>query len=664
MKKKIIGMILSLSLCLQSGIIYAKDTISLPITAYEQENGITDIEMFEYQHGATFGARVTPKELSKWDIDSREYFHDWANTQDIFYYQDQEGMLHIVHCEEKQLKDVKLDENYQVIDTVTIKTELPMVGGFYYDPKGIFYVVSGQINEEEDPNKIVIVIEKFDQTWVLKGSTKIKGNYEHLFEGIIDPFSYGSCRMEIYGEYLIVHTARRMFVHEDGLNHQSNLCFVINTEAMTPIDSPKTPYVSHSLNQFVVADEDGNMYYLNHGDAYPRAIELSKYSGWTAPSELGKYRNQEGRKLGIFPFINREKEHYSYTGCIVTGFEKIGNQLITVGASIPQDRTQSENGKDFRNKNVFVIYTDKYLNQSKSIWLTDYNPTTLQYEVTEPKLIKVNEERFIILYGVKQKDTYILCYRELDNNGNVLEAIDYKDVALIGNSQPLFDGKRIFWLGYDRERSWEEKVKVLLHSIPYGKIPIEQMDKEKDEITIKEGESYTLAPALTPNLPEHLADIVWRSEDEQTATVKNGILTGGFYGKTTLVGTLGNKKIQYDVEVQYDANNKPLGQIQLKTKSLKGNQFQFEWKPVKGAYGYEIYKRQKNGTYKKIKTLNARTTKCVVQRQKTDKKYSYKIRAYGMKANGQMKYSKWVEKTNDKKKSVKKTKKTVTRKKK
>lgn len=272
--------------------------------------------------------------------------------------------------------------------------------------------------------------------------------------------------------------------------------------------------------------------------------------------------------------------------------------------------------------------------------------------------IKINEECFIILYNVKQKNTSILCYRELDTNGNLLEAIDYKDVVLCGNSQPYFDGKKVVWLGYNQDECvnlqleaggidrWyndnlkSKQTKVCLYSIPYGKIPIEQMDKEKDEITIKEGESYTLAPVLIPNLLEHLADIVWRCGDEQTATVKNGVLIGGFYGKTTLVGTLGNKKVQYEVEVKYDANNKPLGQVQLKTKSLKGNQLQFQWQPVKGAYGYEIYKRQKNGTYKKIKTLNERTTKCTVQRQKTDKKYSYKIRAYGMKANGQMKYSK------------------------
>lgn len=688
MKKKIVGIILSLSLCLQSGIIYAKDTTSLPITAYEQENGITDIEMFEYQQGATFGAKNTPTVLSNLDILQKEYGIKYgygsnsAQHQDVFYYQDQDGRLHIVHSEKQKIIDMLLDEKNNIVDTNVVTTALPIVGGFYYNKEVGYYVVSGQENIEENSNKTVVVVEKFSLNWGLLGKLEIKGDIEHLFQGITKPFDAGSCRIEQYGKYLIVHTARKMF-QIDGINHQSNLAFLIDTDTMTTIENPKIPYVSHSFNQFITLDEEGSAYYLNHGDAgKTRGLVVSKYVNWTIPSELGRFANQDGIQVNIFPFIDREKEHYNYTGCIVTGFEKIGEQLVTVGASIPQDKTQSEDGKDFRNKNVFVNFTDKYLNQSKTIWLTDYNPTILQYEVTEPKLIKIDEERFIILYGVKQKDDYILCYRELDNNGNLIEAVDYKDVVLCGNSQPYFDGKRIFWLGYNRDECvnlqleaggldrWysnnpkSKQTKVFLYSIPYGKIPIEQMDKEKDEITIKEGESYTLAPVLTPNLPEHLADIVWRSGDEQTAIVKNGVLTGGFYGKTTLVGTLGNKKIQYDVEVQYDANNKPLGQIQLKTKSLKGNKFQFEWKPVKGAYGYEIYKRQKNGTYKKIKTLNARITKCTVQRQKTDKKYSYKIRAYGMKADGQMKYSKWVEKTNDKKKSVKKIKKTVTRKKK
>lgn len=358
MKKKIIGMIVSLFLCLHSGMVYAKDTISLPVTAYEQENGITDIEMFEYQQGATFGARVTPKVLANFNLLQKEYGicygygSNSAQPQDVFYYQDLEGNFHIVYGKRQKLKDMALDQKNQIISTKVVPTELPIVGGVYYDQKGAFYVVSGQTNKEENPNKIVIVIEKFDQNWVLQGSTKIKGNYEHLFEGITVPFDAGSCRMEEYGNYLIVHTAREMFVHTDGLNHQSNLCFIIDTETMIPIDSPKTSYVSHSFNQFIMLDVEGNAYYLNHGDARDtRGIVISKYTNWTIPSELGRFANQDGIKTNIFPFIEREKEHYNYTGCVVTGFEIIGEQLVTVGASIPQDKTQSEDGKDFRNKN-------------------------------------------------------------------------------------------------------------------------------------------------------------------------------------------------------------------------------------------------------------------------------------------------------------------------
>ena len=44
---------------------------------------------------------------------------------------------------------------------------------------------------------------------------------------------------------------------DDGLNHQSNLTFEVNTETMkitdsrTGISNTKTGYVSHSFNQFV-----------------------------------------------------------------------------------------------------------------------------------------------------------------------------------------------------------------------------------------------------------------------------------------------------------------------------------------------------------------------------------------------------------------------------
>lgn len=475
MKKIIIGIVLSLSLCLQSEMIYAKNSI-LPLTKYEQKNGIKKIKMFEYKPGVSFGAKKTPKELSSLDISHREYSRNWARTQDIFYYQDHKKMLHIVYCGNKQVKDMTIDKKENLVNTVVVKTKLPEVAGFHYDSNGAFYVVSGQENEKKNPNKIVIVVEKFDKNWKLKGSTKIKGDYFYHLEGITKPFDAGNCRMELYGKYLIIHTAREMFS-----GHQSNLNFVIDTETML-IKDVSSPFVSHSFNQFVLADkeeEEGYFYYLDHGDANPRALVIDRYSvhderniqfelWWNASSE-------------IFPFIKRKKEHYNYTGCKVTGFEKIGEQLITVGASIPQHRLQAKNGESYTNKNVFVIFTHKDLEQSKKVWFTNFNPTSSsKYSVSEPKLIKVNEERFVVLYSVWTVKDSVLCYRELDVNGNILEAVDYKGVSLEGNSQPFFDGKNIYWLGcWDSE--WENRI----HSIPYGTDAIKKIEQEQKNMKTK-----------------------------------------------------------------------------------------------------------------------------------------------------------------------------------
>lgn len=59
----------------------------------------------------------------------------------------------------------------------------------------------------------------------------------------------------------------------EGIHHQSNITFVINTQDMTLINSDM-PYCSHSFNQFVVND-GSHVYFLDHGDACYRGLILS-----------------------------------------------------------------------------------------------------------------------------------------------------------------------------------------------------------------------------------------------------------------------------------------------------------------------------------------------------------------------------------------------------
>ena len=134
----------------------------------------------------------------------------------------------------------------------------------------------------------------------------------------------------------------------EGIHHQSDITFVINTQDMTLINSDM-PYCSHSFNQFVVND-GSHVYFLDHGDAYYRGLILSSFSAYS-----GGYIAQD-RAVNIFPFMGATGDNY--TGCEVTGFSLAGNNLITVGKSVPHGfAVNGQTGYENLNKNIFMIRT-------------------------------------------------------------------------------------------------------------------------------------------------------------------------------------------------------------------------------------------------------------------------------------------------------------------
>ena len=199
-----------------------------------------------------------------------------------------------------------------------------MWGGFYAAPDGNFYIAAGQKNLNEDNSITAVRILKYSRAWKLLGATDIGGGYTNMFEGIYIPFDAASLRMTQTGSTLIVHTGREMYGME-GIHHQSDVTFVINTQDMTLINSDM-PYCSHSFNQFVVND-GSHVYFLDHGDSCYRGLILSSFSAYS-----GGYIAQE-RAVNIFPFMGATGDNY--TGCEVTGFSLAGNNLITVGKSVP-----------------------------------------------------------------------------------------------------------------------------------------------------------------------------------------------------------------------------------------------------------------------------------------------------------------------------------------
>ena len=184
----------------------------------------------------------------------------------------------------------------------TIPMELSLWGGFFAGADYNF-LVFGQKNPDENDSTEVVRVVKYSKDWQRLGQASLYG------ANTTTPFDAGSLRMDEYGGQLYIRTCHQMYASSDGLHHQANLTICVEQESMTVLDSysqvmnPTVGYVSHSFNQFVLADSDQNIITLDHGDAYPRGAALMRYnakagsgkfSGLVTNISLQKFSGQTG----------------------------------------------------------------------------------------------------------------------------------------------------------------------------------------------------------------------------------------------------------------------------------------------------------------------------------------------------------------------------------
>ena len=106
--------------------------------------------------------------------------------------------------------------------------------------------------------------------------------------------------------------------------------------------------------------------------------------------------------------------------------------------------------------------------------------------------------------------------------------------------------------------------------------------------------------------------------------------------KTYYVKVTGRENSNYTVGINATApvNSKPKSATINKKKQITIN-----WSKVNKATGYEVYRSEKGGKYKKVATIkSAKTIKWIDKKVKNGNTYKYKVRAYA-KVNGKVYYS-------------------------
>ncbi len=430
---KVLKKITALSLCVMMIVPFISFT-----TSAETENNFK-----EYVVEAEGIQRTSNKNTDSWAKPKYSYIYEYNNN------------IVIVDVD-KYVTATTYTKDFEFISEKKIAFELPLFGGFY-SGKEFNFIVFGQTNNEENIEKEVFRVVKYDKEFNRISHASIDCNQETVYV----PFGYGSCRIAEFNNELTVHTCRVMFMSNDGKRHQANRTILINTETMTTIDYNQLTidnYVSHSLNQFVHYDEEKRVF-VDHGDSYPRSVILFKHQ------KNDEYNDAIFSKIDLFDIPGAGGANC--TGVNVGGFEISDNNYIVSINTIDHSKvtkytSYTMEGLDVDSRDAVLLVSNKNNTSEdnvKQIYLTDYIKNNKH--ATAPYLVKLSEKRFVAMWkefliekkissnGYEYSD-YIyngIRYVIIDENGNNVTDIKQlnSSILLSDDCQPVFIDNKILW---------------------------------------------------------------------------------------------------------------------------------------------------------------------------------------------------------------------------
>lgn len=369
------------------------------------------------------------------NVGAQNYYRHTNTMKSYLVAQDDGSFMRVQYGSEMEGLLVEYyDKDYNLTDTKIVDEELPVFGGFYAT-KDNYYVVTGQINKDEDNDLEVYRITKYDKKWNKIKSTGLK-NCNTTY-----PFEAGSCRMDVSGKYMIIRTCHEMYKTNDGYNHQANVTIQVDidkmeiTDSFTDISDSGDGYVSHSFNQFIKT-ENGHIIALDHGDSYPRSFVLLKFQ---TDFTTGKFTPNYETWCEAVPVLKFKGEiGDNTTGASVGGFEiSKDHYLVAANSSI-----QDDNFAKYKIRNVFVAAVDKSTSDVKINYLTNYDEGE---ETTKtPQLVKISETRFMVLW-TKGDQVYTAI---VDNNGQKVGEIQHF-TGNLSDCQPIVSNGKVVWYTWE-----------------------------------------------------------------------------------------------------------------------------------------------------------------------------------------------------------------------
>ncbi len=250
--------------------------------------------------------------------------YNWADTIKSYLYENPDGGVTRVEYIDGKIIVEDYDNYLYLRSNRTIPAELSLWGGFFAGEKYNFFIF-GEKNPSQNSDAEVIRVVKYSKNWKRLGQVSLRGANTTI------PFDMGSLRCAEYGDYLYIRTCHEMYTSSRSReNHQANLTLAVRQSDMRLTDTyyiamnNRVGYVSHSINQFVLTDQERNIVTLDHSNNNPRNIVLMRYNNTKAGED--KFSGSvSSSSLLTFPDMTGD----SNTGASAGGFAETTNGYIT-----------------------------------------------------------------------------------------------------------------------------------------------------------------------------------------------------------------------------------------------------------------------------------------------------------------------------------------------
>lgn len=415
-----------------------------------------------------------------------------AEVSPLSEFFDSEGNYNTIYDSKDKITLIKYSKDFSEIKTYSVKKPYPLFGGAIIDSNGNYYIVYGQSNETDNPDKVVLSVVKYNSDFKYVNEVIFTGNdtctYTGSEWGTKMPFDAGNCDIALNGNILVCNYARQMY---NG--HQSNHVIYVDIATMTKVKQAGC-YASHAFDQRVIVTGSGDYLFVNQGDAYPRGFQVS----------LSKAGNTDiWDTFNYVPFHFREGSNrdygYNETYAQLGGIAEIDTGYVLAGASektlsIDTAPTNRYYCGDSEARNLFIQILDKNFmyknganaqllktearkvtgNQPESaetklflsgdetdygvLWLTNY---TDEYCVVNPKLVVTDDERIVLLwekfkYGTEDTSEQFIdsYYMILSKNGEILQnEVSLGGIRLTENEAPVYRNNKVYFSTLDPIKS-------------------------------------------------------------------------------------------------------------------------------------------------------------------------------------------------------------------